>query len=186
MSITARRQDGEMVRASIVAHNKALRAITEGLSTYPHADASARTSIEGTVTILSVTVVNATTVNTTIALANACKLVWNEHLGDGGKATNSWGGAHKAADTTNVVSTVDAADQGTANTLLNALKVAFNLHVSQSGVHFTNDTTYSVTAADAFDEGSSQTLATEIKARINSHIALALGAGDSMVKVVPG
>ena len=186
MSITTRRLDGAMARAALLAHNRAIRAITENLATYPHADATARTATDGTVTIVSITTAEATNPATTIALANACKIVWNEHLADGGAATNSYGGAHKAADTANVVSTAAATDQTTANTLLNALKSAFNLHVSQAGVHFTNDGTYTVSAADATDEGSSQTLATQIKARINSHIAFALGVGDATVKVVTG
>ncbi len=186
MALTVRRVDPALGRASALSQNKLARAVVEQLSTYPHADASARTSVEGTITVLSITAADATTVNTTIALANACKIVWNEHLADAGKATNSWGGAHKAEDTTNDVTTAVATDQTTANTLLNALKTAFNAHVSQAGVHFTNDSTYSVTAANATDEGSSQTLATELKARINSHIAFALGAGDATVKVIAG
>jgi len=186
MAITVRRVETALSRASALSQNKLARAVVEQLSTYPHADASARTSSEGTVTVLSVTTADATTPATTIALANACKIVWNEHLRDAGAATNSWGGAHKAEDTANDVTTAEATDQTTANTLLNALKSAFNAHMSQAGVHFTNDSTYSVTAANATDEGSSQTLATEIKARINSHIAFALGGGDATVRVIAG
>ena len=174
MPITVRKLDSSLTRATALAHNTMLRAITADLTTYPHADASARTSGDFTspiVTVLACVLANATTLNTTIALANELKIVCNEHFGDAV--------AHDAADTANVITTAIASDQTTANTLLNAIKTNVNLHLAQAGVHFTNDAINTVSAADATDAGSSQTLATALKAAVNAHIILALGGGGA-------
>lgn len=66
------------------------------------------------------------------AMANAIKTGWNAHCASTG-ATGS--GSHPIADTVNTVSAATAVDQGTSDTLLNALQTAINAHVASAFVH---------------------------------------------------
>lgn len=63
---------------------------------------------------------------TVIALANAMKVDHNAHCAD----TN----VHVNADGTNTVSSSDATDQSSANTLLNELKGDLNAHIANAGL----------------------------------------------------
>jgi hypothetical protein len=171
MGITVRKTAEALTRAVVLQHNALVSAVTEQLTTFPHGDITSTTSghysAPGAAAMIT-TLADATTLPTTIALANDLKLKINLHIADGSPV-------HKAADATNGITTAVASDQTTSNTLLNAIKAKYNAHLILSGVHFTNDATNTVTAADATDAGSSQTLATEIKAKYNAHIIFALG-----------
>ena len=87
------------------------------------------------------------------------------------------------ADTTNTISAADCVDLATSITLANALKVAFNAHLTQAGVHYINDATNTVVAANASDLGTTQTLATALKTALNAHMADA-PTGGSMPRIV--
>lgn len=70
------------------------------------------------------------------------------------------------------VTTADATNTATANTLLNAIKAAFNLHLADTDEHLAADATNVIAAANATDEASGITLANELKADFNLHQAL--------------
>ena len=76
---------------------------------------------------------------------------------------------HKANDTTNTVTSADASDQATLNTLLNEIKGDYNAHRVSTTFHDAADNTNVVDAADASDLATSQTLANQIKAKYNTH-----------------
>lgn len=76
---------------------------------------------------------------------------------------------HKADDTTNTVTSADATDQDTLNTLLNEIKGDYNAHRVSTTFHDAADTTNVVDAADASDLDTSKTLANQIKAKFNAH-----------------
>jgi len=76
---------------------------------------------------------------------------------------------HLVDDTTNVVTSADATDQATLNTLLNEIKADYNAHRVSTTFHSNADNTNAVTSADATDLNSSITLANEIKADYNAH-----------------
>ena len=79
---------------------------------------------------------------------------------------------------------VVAVDQGTANTLLNGLKAAFNAHFTQAGVHVYNDGTNTISAASATNLATSETLANAIATAITAHFASA-PTGESVAIVNP-
>jgi len=76
---------------------------------------------------------------------------------------------HLVDDTTNVVSSANATDQATLNTLLNEIKADYNAHRVSTTFHSNADNTNAVTSADATDLATSITLANEIKADYNAH-----------------
>ena len=76
---------------------------------------------------------------------------------------------HLTDDTTNVVSSANATDQATLNTLLNEIKADYNAHRVSTTFHSNADNTNAVTSADATDLATSITLANEIKADYNAH-----------------
>ena len=76
---------------------------------------------------------------------------------------------HKEEDGTNAVSSDDATDQTTLNTLLNEIKADYNAHRVSTTFHDAADSTNVVDAADASDLDTSKTLANQIKAKFNSH-----------------
>ena len=78
-------------------------------------------------------------------------------------------GIHLANDTTNVVTSANATDQATLNTLLNEIKADYNAHRVSTTFHSVADNTNAVTSADATDLATSLTLANEIKADYNAH-----------------
>jgi len=111
---------------------------------------------------------------TVLVMANELKAVYNTSILD---AT-----AHKVADVTNAVVTANATDQGTANTLLNAIQTQFNLHCVSTTYHYTADTTEGTTAATTL--GTSITLANNLKTKINAHINSS-PAGSSLTLIEP-
>lgn len=76
---------------------------------------------------------------------------------------------HKVDDTSNKVTSADATDQTSVNTLLNEIKADYNTHRASTTYHRAADTTNAVTSADATNLASSLTLANEIKADLNAH-----------------
>jgi len=113
----------------------------------------------------TVTVANATSLATSLALCKALVTAYYSHRTD----TE----AHDAADTTNTVaSTVaDIVDLASAVTAANQLKAAYNAHRSQSGVHPNNDSGNATSASNATDQGSLNTLLNELKTDFNAHLA---------------
>lgn len=116
-------------------------------------------------TALTVTAATASSLNTSITLANNIRQVLNQHFADDV--------AHNAADSTNPVSTAVATNLATVETLLNDCKAAFNAHLTQSGVHITDDAINTVATADASDQSSANALANALKTAINAHLASA-------------
>lgn len=184
MAMQIRKTTDAMVFAIVTAFNLCWRWFVTNKTTYPHADITSTTGgnyTAPTTTALTVAAANATNLATGITLAEAVRSWMLVHLNDGGASTNGYGGAHKAADTTNyalITYTASAkltssSSQGNLNTLLNLLKSTANAHVSQSGVHFTNDGTNTVSASDATDLASSETLANALKTWCNAHGAFA-------------
>jgi hypothetical protein len=113
---------------------------------------------------------NATTLATSIALANEIKAVYNTHVRDKS--------AHSSVFTA-AITTADALDLATGITLANAIKTSFNTggHINTASVHFNADATNAIAAANATDQSSLNTLLNELKTDINAHIANGL-AGD--------
>lgn len=135
------------------AHGAGTLTAPAGGSSAVHHDADERT----------VSVANATTLNTSLALTKALLTVYGQHRTDTLH--------HHNADTTNTVASAvsDVVDLTSAITAANQLKAAYNAHLSQSGVHWTNDGTNVVTSPDATDQSSLNTLLNEMKADVNAH-----------------
>jgi len=76
---------------------------------------------------------------------------------------------HKANDTTNVVSSANASDQATLETLLNEIKTDYNAHRVSTTFHEVADSTNVVSSANASDLPTALTLVNEIKADFNAH-----------------
>jgi len=76
---------------------------------------------------------------------------------------------HKVDDTTNPVTSTNATDQATVNTLLNEIKSDYNTHRVSTTFHDVVDATNVVASADATDLATSMTLANEIKTDYNLH-----------------
>jgi len=76
---------------------------------------------------------------------------------------------HSTDDTTNVVTSSDAIDQISVNTLLNEIKGDYNTHRVSTTFHEIADNTNVVLSADAISESTAVTLANEIKADYNAH-----------------
>ena len=76
---------------------------------------------------------------------------------------------HDVNDTTNAVTSSDATNQTTLNTLLNEIKTDYNAHRISTTFHDAADSTNTVTSADATDAATSVTLANEIKTDYNAH-----------------
>lgn len=77
--------------------------------------------------------------------------------------------AHKEDDTTNVVTSADADDQDSVNTLLNEMKGDHNTHRVSTTFHNAADSTNVVDAANATNLATSLTLANQYKAKRNAH-----------------
>jgi hypothetical protein len=139
------------------------------LGTIFHADAS-----------LADATATAADLPTVLVMANALKIELNAHMASACDA-HTGQGAHVAADAVNPVVAATAVDQGTANTLLTAIKAAFNAHLTQAGVHTNNDTTSTVATADATTLGTSITLANALQAKINIHFAAAMTSQAALI-----
>lgn len=170
------------VAYALVANYNALRADATVLGTRFHADVTSTTTGDFSAlaaTPLTVTATNATTLPTSITLANQIRAFLLVQFVDPL--------AHKAADSTNFTTlnaVAVAVDLTTAQTLLNACKSTFNAHCAQAGVHYTNDGTNTVATANATDQASSNALANALKTAINAHI-ISAPAGASLKLVDP-
>lgn len=78
--------------------------------------------------------------------------------------------SHKVDDETNVVTSADASDQTSVNTLLNEIKSDYNTHRASTTYHRAADSTNAVSSSDASNLATSLTLANEIKADFNAHL----------------
>lgn len=114
---------------------------------------------------------NASSLATSIALANAMKAAYNTHIASIVSATTGQGAHIISGGTANA--TAAATDLATTITLANALKAAYNTHVALATAHPTADATNTTTSADATDQSSVNTLLNEFKADFNAHIAAA-------------
>lgn len=174
MAFTVRKLTDEVARAIVDAIN--LRQ-TESVASFFHADTTQKTTGRSesglTVTDDTITAANGSSAGTNVTLANDAKAVINRHFADSL--------AHNSA-VSSAVSTADATDDATSITLANALKAAYNTHLSASNVHFNNDATNAVAAADATNTATCSTLLNELKGDYNAHVVSApLGA---MIKLV--
>lgn len=122
-----------------------------------------------------VTAAAASSLATSITLANQIKLVLNTHFADAA--------AHKSAVSA-AVATADATNLATVEALANALKAALNTHESEADVHWNNDASNPIGSADATDQASANTLLNELKTDLNLHIQLAL-AGHHIELIGP-
>jgi hypothetical protein len=195
MGYPTRKTTDALTIALVAAHNLGVRARIGSLTTYPHADATSTFSGNYQAPVITAMQVTGTAVDlpSTITVAEQVRTILLAHFADAGTAQNLWGGAHKAADATNVAgisyTTIPKISSSTGTlaqveTLLNALKTACNAHVGQSGVHFTNDGTNSVSASNATDLPSSETLASGsggLKAFVNAHVTFT----DGSATVIP-
>lgn len=181
MALDVRALDPAIARALVKSLNDFRDAVTENLTTFPHADTTSKqTSIDFKAPSASALLVTAADASNLATLRTLCRDLWfvaTAHFGDAV--------AHKAKDAAN-----DFGDQPSATaalvdlqTWLNDAKDALEAHFTESGVHFTNDATYSITSADASDQGSSNTLANELKSDLNLHIQFALPG--SSINLVP-
>lgn len=141
---------------------------------YYHRDkTSSQSTVDGSVsTLLTVTAANASNLGTSLTLGNELRGVFSFHCKDDS--------SHLVKDTVNDIDGyAQATTLLTLQTLLNAMKVKYNAHLSQSGVHVNNDPN-TVGTADATDQSSANTLANALKAALNIH----LGSGPGVGRVV--
>ena len=163
MATTVRNIDSLKSDALVTAKNAGrLDMLKLQLGTIFHADASA-----------TIATPDASSLGTSITLANALKVAYNAHVVSVCSATTGQG-AHIASDVAHVTAVANASDLTTVEALLNDIKAKFNLHAVASGIHASNDTTIATT--DASDQGTANTLANAIKAKLNSHFAAALAS----------
>ena len=76
---------------------------------------------------------------------------------------------HKIDDTTNTITSTNATDQATLNTLLNEIKADYNAHRVSTTFHDSADTINVISSSNATDLTTSITLANEIKTDYNAH-----------------
>lgn len=122
----------------------------------------------------TVTVANASDLDTSVALVNQIRAVYEFHRVDLL--------AHLVADTTNDLEEPVATDLTTAVDLANEIKAAYNAHRSQAGVHPAADTGHAIAASDATDQSSLNTLLNELKADLNLHMAAGLASASWRVE----
>jgi len=161
MAVTVRNIDALRSTEAVTQLNK-LRADLFPSTKVFHADAST-----------AVSVALAADLPTVIARANALKAAYVAHIASAVSATTGQG-VHIAADATNTISSPDATDQTSANTLLNELKADLNLHRASTTFHAVADATNVVASANATDLATSITLVNEIFTRLNAHFAGAM------------
>lgn len=78
-------------------------------------------------------------------------------------------GAHKTNDTANNVTSANATDLASLQTLLNEIKGDYNTHRASTTYHVVADSTNVITSANASDLSTSITLVNELKLDINAH-----------------
>jgi hypothetical protein len=146
---TVLRNTDPLCRVVATAHNSLKAQI--GAGSFFHLDKSERT----------VTAANASSLATSITLANDVMGVYLFHLAD------TLG--HKVDDPAPAL--VKATSLATAITLANAIKSDYNTHRASTTYHYTADATNTITSADATDQTSLNTLLNELKTDINAHMA---------------
>jgi hypothetical protein len=178
MAISVRKDDQELLLALAYALNAQQSDFTQSLADgYFHRDQTQSTNgplfALNSITLTNVTVsaTNAVDLGTTVALANQLFGIMVLHMSDDQ--------VHLKFDNVNVP-TLDgyqvqlASDLPSVEVLLNALKVLFDAHLTQSGVHQNNDTSNSVSSTpNATSLGTAETLANALKVALNAHMASA-------------
>lgn len=167
MALKTRRLPDEVLYALVAANNQ---RITDNISTNFHLDRTAATPTtypdynNPVVNRLAISSANSSSLPTALTLVAELKLKINQHFADSI--------AHNTAVSA-AVTTPAATDLTTAQNLANALKAAWNTHLSAANVHFTNDGTNTTAAADASNQGTLDTLLNELKTDFNAHVASA-------------
>lgn len=167
MALKTRNVPDEILFALVAANNQRM---TDNISTNFHLDRTAATPTaypnyrDPSVTRMSIASANSSSLGTALTLVAELKLKINLHFADTI--------AHNTA-VSSAVTTAAATDLATAQTLANALKAAWNTHLSAANVHFTNDATNTIAAVDATNQGTLDTLLNELKTDFNSHVASA-------------
>jgi len=169
MAISCRKNVVEMVEALVFAHNALQNKVaTDGY----HRDLTQVTSSpifnQSGITVTNVTVsaAAATDLPTSITLTNQLLAVLDMHCMDDQ--------VHLIRDTVNdpvIDGYAPAFDLPSVQVALNALKVLFVAHQTQSGVHANNDGTSYGLPANATSLGTAETLANALKAALNTHMA---------------
>lgn len=118
----------------------------------------------------AITAAVASDLATAIVRGNAAKASYNLHIASVCSASTGLG-CHIAADATNVVTSPNATDQTSLNTLLNEIKGDYNAHRVLLASHPVADATNVVTSANATDLATSITLVNEIVGDLNGHYA---------------
>jgi hypothetical protein len=176
MAISVRKNTEELVLALTYALN-AMQSQVE--SDGYHRDLTQVTScpisnVQGIVlTNVTVSAASATTLATTLTLANQVLAVLHMHMEDDQ--------VHMHADLVNdgyLDGYSPAFDLTSVEGLLNAAQVVFSAHLAQSGVHVHNDTTtYAGLSTPATSLASAENLANSLASAINTHMA---NAGTSL------
>jgi len=110
----------------------------------------------------AITTPDASSLATSITLANALKAAYNAHRVNTGE--------HAAADATNAVAAADATDLATTQTLLNEIKTDLNAHLLLgSGTHRSVPIQPAVSTANAIDQATANALANALKLALNRH-----------------
>lgn len=174
MAYRVRRQTDAILNAFVTQHNLKQES---AVASFFHSDTTQTTNSSDyrnpIVTNLQITAANATTLPTSLVLANQLQTYLNIHWQD------SY--AHKTAVTA-VDATAKATDLPTCQTLLNALKAKLNTHFTASNVHWTNDGTNTIATADATDQTTANALANAMKTAVNAHIISA--PTGAMIQIV--
>jgi len=173
MALTVRKNMPALAFGVETAFNQFVRSYVDLNTTYSHYDISSTPGgnyTAPTSTALSVANTGTADLAAVIVMAEAARRVLLVHFADAV--------AHKISDAVNIalitVATVPTAtDQGTANTLLNALSTAFTAHEALTTVHSHADSTNAITAVTATTLANSKLLAADIRVQTNAHILLA-------------
>jgi hypothetical protein len=159
------RKDGSLFLSGVVtAYNTVVDA---GLTSQVHKDKTSQqngTDLVPSSTPLLITAITMTTDGYYTA-ANNIQGVLMAHFADDS--------AHLIADIVNVDfdGYARASSAATAYALVNAIKLNYNNHGTETSVHLNNDSSHDITSPDANSEASLVTLLAELRTDINAHIA---------------
>lgn len=165
MAIKIRKSQLASEAALVAAVNAALDG---NLTTQVHRDKTstpAGDSLNPSSTLLAIASANASSLGTSITLANEIKGVLKVHMADDS--------AHLAADAVNIAfdGYALASNLATGIALANAIKVNYEVHRVSTVFHLNADSTNTISASAATDQSSLNTLLNELKTDINAHIA---------------
>jgi len=161
MAYRVRKHDEHMAFALVAAWNAKQEA---AVASFFHADITQISSGHFTAPVVAsqiISAANSSSEGTAVTLSNQLLDYINNHFAD----TFAHNTAVSAAMTT-----ARATDLASAITLGNAIKAAYNTHLSAANVHFNNDGTNTIAAANATDQTSVNTLLNELKTDFNAHI----------------